>query len=150
MYIQSKKPIHYSNTVVTVDKKLEEYLLSILSLSPQDIKRNWLNVFINISYPKIKTYKDINIMSILENLEHFPVDIATAPLEILAKVPGMNLLSSRKLYLLRKQRMIDFGDVNLCGGKLYIAKHFICLHQRLPRISALIQNKRDKNQLDLF
>lgn len=138
------------DTVVTLEKKLEEYFLYILSLGEDSVKRQWLEVFLNISYPKIKTYKEIHMMTVLENLEYYPIDIAVAPLEILAKIPGLNVLSARKLYLLRKQRKIDFGDISLCGGKLYIAKHFICLNQKLPKIYTLEQKKRDKNQFELF
>jgi predicted DNA-binding helix-hairpin-helix protein len=121
----------------------------------ESYKIRWFYQFLEVSLPYVVYYlyskKEGKIFYALKNLHLFPIDIQNAPLEILAKVPGISILCAKELFLLREKMKIDYIDIYRCGGKFFIAKHFICLNQKLLS-PFILKSKKQKNiqQLELF
>ncbi len=119
------------------------------------LKNKWRNHFFSYSLPNIKKWKlDSKILLALENLDLYPIDIQLDKWELLAKVPGISIITAKNLILLRQKRQIDYIDISKCGGKLYLAKHFICLNGKLPPLYSIAKNnikkENKKNQMYLF
>ena len=61
----------------------------------------------------------------LRHPELFPVEINTAPLELLLKIPGIGIKSAYKIISSRKYGSLDFGDLLKMKVSLKRAVHFI-------------------------
>jgi hypothetical protein len=139
------KPENFLN----LDSLLINYLEDLISQNPSQLKLKWAEQFLNHSYPCLKYYKnEPRIRYAFENLNIYPIDISKDPFEFLVKVPGITLLVAKRLCSLREKRKIDYLDITNSGGKLYIAKHFICNNGNLPKIFR--KSKKENQQLELF
>ncbi|HWV08720.1 MAG TPA: putative DNA modification/repair radical SAM protein [Pseudomonas sp.] len=69
----------------------------------------------------------------LANREHFPVDLNRADASLIARVPGIGVLSAKRLVALRRQKRIRFEDVNRLRCALEKAKPFIVTQDYRPR-----------------
>ena len=61
----------------------------------------------------------------LKNMQLFPVEINTAPLEMLLRVPGIGTLSAQKILRARRYCLLGFKDLAKMHIVLKRAKHFI-------------------------
>ena len=61
----------------------------------------------------------------LRHMQYFPVEINTAPLEALLRVPGIGNLGAYKIVRARKYARLDFDDLAKMRIVLKRAKHFI-------------------------
>lgn len=61
----------------------------------------------------------------LRNLQYFPVDINTAEIQILARVPGVGLKSIHKIVSARRFRKLNWEHLKNIGVALNRAKYFI-------------------------
>lgn len=61
----------------------------------------------------------------LKNMQYFPVEINTAPLEKILRVPGIGAKSAYKICEARKFAKLDFDDLKKMRVVLKRAKHFI-------------------------
>ena len=131
-------------------KYIENFLKNYRQIQPLKIK--WLQQFLEISLPQLRYYKrETKIQNALNQLEIYPVDIQNDKLERLARVPGISIVSAKRLFLLRQMRKIDYIDISKCNGRLFIAKHFICLNNKLPKPFLLRSKKQNKiQQFELF
>jgi putative DNA modification/repair radical SAM protein len=64
--------------------------------------------------------------------EWFPVDLASAPLEALLRVPGIGVVSARRILVARRAAPLRFEDLRTLGVVLRRARHFIVLRGRRP------------------
>jgi putative DNA modification/repair radical SAM protein len=106
--------------------------------------------------PTLELDKDPKLAWALRNRAFFPVDINTAPREILLRVPGLGATLVERIISSRRHRMIRFSDIaNLPSMKK--AKFFITTVDNLFDAKAIdslgleasILKKNDQ-QLDLF
>jgi putative DNA modification/repair radical SAM protein len=106
--------------------------------------------------PTLELDKDPKLAWALRNRAFFPVDINTAPREILLRVPGLGATLVERIISSRRHRMIRYSDIaNLPSMKK--AKFFITTVDNLfdakaidsLGLEATIMKKNDQ-QLDLF
>lgn len=68
----------------------------------------------------------------LNNREHFPVDLNRAEPAMIARVPGIGVLSAKRLVALRRQKRIRFEDLTRLRCALEKAKPFIVTQDYRP------------------
>ena len=61
----------------------------------------------------------------VRNLEHFPVEINRAPLEVLLRVPGIGVKSAQRIVAARRSANLTFHDLKKIGVVLKRALYFI-------------------------
>lgn len=61
----------------------------------------------------------------LNNLDKFPIEINTAPYNLLLRVPGIGVRSANRIVLTRKVHSLTFEDVRKLGVVIKRAKYFI-------------------------
>ena len=68
----------------------------------------------------------------LNNRQHFPVDLNRADVTLIARIPGIGVLSAQRLVALRRQKRIRFADVGRLRCVLEKAKPFIVTQDYRP------------------
>ena len=68
----------------------------------------------------------------LNNRQHFPVDLNRADVTLIARIPGIGVLSAQRLVALRRQKRIRFEDVGRLRCVLEKAKPFIVTQDYRP------------------
>ena len=95
----------------------------------------------------------------LKNMQYFPVEINTAPPEMLVRVPGIGFISANKIVQARKFTKLDFNDLYKMRVVMKRAVHFITCNGRFygqQRISAvrnllmLADSAENAEQLSMF
>ena len=96
----------------------------------------------------------------LENYQMFPVEINSAPYELLIKVPGIGLKSAKKIISYRKKYFLNFENLKNIGVALKRARFFITcngkyygkIYNNPDIVRSLLTNNKQKNnsQLSLF
>jgi len=71
----------------------------------------------------------------LANREHFPVDLNRAEPSLIARVPGIGILSAKRLVALRRQKRIRFEDLTRLRCSLEKAKPFVITQDYRPRMA---------------
>ncbi|WP_312511641.1 putative DNA modification/repair radical SAM protein [Stutzerimonas nitrititolerans] len=71
----------------------------------------------------------------LSNREHFPVDLNRAEPSLIARVPGIGILSAKRLVALRRQKRIRFEDLTRLRCSLEKAKPFVITQDYRPRLA---------------
>ena len=61
----------------------------------------------------------------LNHYDHFPVEINSAPYETLLRVPGLGVISAKKIIRARRMGSLDFSDLKKLGVVLKRAQYFI-------------------------
>lgn len=127
------KRVYYSSYVPTNDKT------SLLPQNPVGLLRehrlyqaDWLMRFYGFKAEEILD-KDENLNLnydpkcawALKNIRLFPVEINTAPPEVLLRVPGIGFKSASKIVAARKYTKLDFNDLAKMRVVLKRAVHFI-------------------------
>ena len=69
----------------------------------------------------------------LAHRERFPVDVNTAPREMLLRVPGLGVRNVKRLLATRRQRTIRFADLARLRCDVAKARHFIVAADWVPR-----------------
>lgn len=67
----------------------------------------------------------------LNHLEEFPVEVNTAPLERLLRVPGIGVRSAQRISAARRARSLDFDGLRRIGVVLKRAQYFITCRGRM-------------------
>jgi len=78
--------------------------------------------------------------------EWFPVDLAHAPLESLLRVPGIGVVSARRIMVARRAAPLRLGDLKALGVVMRRARHFIVLGGRRPEDVAVADDPRAVRQ----
>lgn len=127
------KRVYYSSYVPTNNKT------SLLPTTPVGLLRehrlyqaDWLLRFYGFKANEIAAEKENLDLSIdpkcgwaLKNMHLFPVEINTAPPEVLLRVPGIGFKSASKIVAARKYSKLDFCDLIKMRVVLKRAVHFI-------------------------
>ncbi len=104
--------------------------------------------------PNFNVFLDPKCDWAVRHLEHFPVEVMTAPYEALLRVPGIGAKSARRILSARRMGSLDFHALKAMGVVLKRAHYFIlcCGRQMYPvRIeedtvtAGLISDSRKKN-----
>lgn len=75
--------------------------------------------------PKLDVDLDPKTFWALRHLEHFPVEINTAPKEVLVRIPGIGVRGALKILQARKFRALDHAMLSRLGVSLKRANYFI-------------------------
>ena len=127
------KRVYYSNyTPTNFDTSLLPHEQAPLIREHRLYQADWLLRFYGFSADEI-TGEDGNLSSdydpkcawALKNLGLFPVEINSAPFELLVRVPGIGLKSANRIVLARKHAKLDFNDLKRLRVVLKRAIHFI-------------------------
>lgn len=76
-------------------------------------------------YPDFDAQLDPKCSWALRNIHMFPVDINKADYQMLLRIPGVGVRSSRKIITARKVKQLDFEDLKKLGIVLKRARFFI-------------------------
>ncbi len=76
----------------------------------------------------------------VRHLEQFPVEVNTADLSMLLRVPGIGVKSARRIVLARKHGSIDFNDLKKMGVVLKRALYFITCKGRMMYSTKIEEN----------
>ncbi len=117
------------------------------------------------SHPDFNPYLDPKAHWALGHLEQFPVDILSADIETLLRVPGIGPVSARRIVSARRNTYIRFEDLQklgvvmkraqffiTCGGRMRPGLHFspATLLQQLEAVERGDLPHREAQQLSLF
>lgn len=83
------------------------------------------NELLNETNPNLNINFDPKTDWALRNLDRFPVEINTAPMDILLRVPGIGMRSVQKICNARKVHFLSYEDVKKLGVVLKRAQYFI-------------------------
>lgn len=112
---------------------------------------------LNENSPFLSEEYDPKVGWALENLNMFPIEITTANLELLLRVPGIGVISARRIIYYRRNSILDFESLKKMGVVLKRAKYFITLNGKYlssyilekDMLTAKLADKKDL-QLKLF
>ena len=90
--------------------------------------------------PNFNPYLDPKCNWAVNHLEHFPVDVNTASLDTLLRVPGIGPTGARKIVVARRHGRLDTAQLKRMGIVFKRAQYFIRAADWLP---PLRQNKKE-------
>lgn len=136
----SMKRVYYSAYIpVNTDNKLP----SIISAPPllrehRLYQADWLLRFygfkadeiLNDNNPNLAEDYDPKVAWALSNLNQFPVELTTASLELLLRVPGIGVQSAWKIVQYRNNTIMTFESIKKMGIVLKRAKFFITIKEK--------------------
>ena len=83
--------------------------------------------------PNFNPYVDPKCSWALAHLEYFPVDVNTAPYEMLLRVPGIGVRSAKRIISARRTGPLNFEGLKKLGVVLKRAQYFIlCSGRAVP------------------
>jgi putative DNA modification/repair radical SAM protein len=169
------KRVYYSGYVpVLADKRLPALNTSVPMVRENRLyQADWLmrfygfkvNEIVNDSQPHLDLDIDPKLGWAIRNMQAFPVDINTADLQMILRVPGIGLQSAQKIVSARRFGKLNWEQLKKMGVALNRAKYFVvCKSNQFERrdltgnnikqfILATSQSKYLKNtqtQLNLF
>lgn len=138
LYKKNKlKRVYYSAYVpINNDSRLPFFRKPPLLREHRLYQADWLIRFYGFGFNEIVSEKkpfleenvDPKLSWALNNLDFFPVDIAKAPIDSLLRVPGIGLLSAKKILKVRKFANLDLTCLKKMGVVIKRAKHFITIN----------------------
>ena len=82
--------------------------------------------------PNLNPYMDPKCNWAVQNLDIFPVDVNTAPLETLLRIPGIGPKSAKRILSARREAYLSLHDLKRIGAVIRRAQYFIRTRD-LPR-----------------
>ena len=102
------------------------------------------------SHPNFNTLLDPKCDWALRNLDKFPVEINTANYYTLLRVPGIGVISAKKIITARREFALNFKNLKKLGVVLKRAQYFItCKGKYFYQASKMNQNFIETNLLSL-
>ncbi|MEO1096341.1 MAG: putative DNA modification/repair radical SAM protein [Bacteroidota bacterium] len=164
---QQLKRVYYSGYIpVSQDNRLPIVNQAPLVRENRLYQADWLHRFYGFSMdeiidkaqPSLDLKIDPKLGYALRHLDLFPVDINTAPYELILRIPGIGLKTAGMIVQSRKYGKVRYEDIKKMGAAMNRAKYFIQVSGRpLPlstdtpegiRHQIMYQDK--KAQLTLF
>ncbi|MGD1962123.1 MAG: hypothetical protein ACFB2Y_24945 [Fulvivirga sp.] len=164
---QQLKRVYYSGYIpVSQDNRLPIVNQAPLVRENRLYQADWLYRFygfnmdeiVDKEQPSLDLKIDPKLGYALRNLDLFPVDINTAPYELILRIPGIGLKTAGMIVQSRKYGKVRYEDIKKMGAAMNRAKYFIQVTGRpLPlstdtpegiRHQIIYQDK--KAQLTLF
>ena len=81
--------------------------------------------------PNFNVYLDPKCEWAIRHLEYFPVEIQTAPYQMLLRIPGIGVKSARRIMGARKSARLDFDGLKRIGVVLKRAHYFITCNGKM-------------------
>jgi putative DNA modification/repair radical SAM protein len=142
------KRVYYSGFIPVneYDKRLPALKEPPLKRENRLYQTDWLFRFynfrideiVNDEHPDLDLEIDPKLSYALRNPWMFPVDINRADYETILRVPGIGVLSAKKIILARRFGKLNSGNLKKIGVVLKRAKYFItCNELRSPKINEL-------------
>jgi putative DNA modification/repair radical SAM protein len=129
------KRVYYSGYVpVLADKRLPELNTAVPMVRENRLyQADWLmrfygfhvNEIVNHAQPLLDLDIDPKLSWALRNLQVFPLDINTADLQLILRVPGVGLQSAQKIVSARKFGKLNWDNLKKMGLAVNRAKYFI-------------------------
>ncbi len=134
------KRVYYSGYIpVSYDKRLPMIGTEVPVLRENRLyQTDWLLRFygfdvreiLNPEHPDLDLDIDPKLSWALRNLHQFPVDVNKADKMMLARVPGLGMVSVHKILNARRFRNLNWEHLKTIGVKLNRAKYFITCNSR--------------------
>ncbi len=134
------KRVYYSGYIpVSYDKRLPMIGTEVPVLRENRLyQTDWLLRFygfdireiLNSNHPNLDLDIDPKLTWALRNLNQFPVDVNKADKMLLARVPGLGMVSVNKILNARRFRNLNWEHLKTIGVKLNRAKYFITCNSR--------------------
>lgn len=141
------KRVYYSGyiPVNSYDKRLPAIIEPPLKRENRLYQADWLfrfynysiNEIVNDDHPDLDLEIDPKLSYALRNPWMFPIDINKASYETILRVPGIGVLSAKKIVLGRRYSKLNLGNLKKIGVVLKRAKYFI----RCNELKALTINE---------
>ena len=168
---QSLKRVYYSGYIpISADSRVPALRSAPLRRENRLYQADWLMRFYGFSvdeivdeqHPELDLDIDPKTAYALRHPEMFPIDINTAPMEMILRVPGVGVKSARKIVAARRFAKLRLDNLKKIGVVLKRARWFITaldrdfkhlnLYPELVRKQLLMpaSNKVAINQLNLF
>lgn len=128
------KRVYYSGYVpVNNDSRLPSLATPPLLREHRLYQADWLMRFyyfqadeiVNADHPNLDKDVDPKAGWALRNLHHFPIEVNKAPYETLLRVPGLGVLSAKRIVAARRFGTLDFTALKRIGVVLKRARYFI-------------------------
>lgn len=149
------KRVYYSAYVsINQDKNLPALESPPLLRENRLYQADWLLRFygfkaeelLNETHPNFNHILDPKCDWALRNLEKFPIEINTANYFTLLKVPGIGVISAKKIIRARREFLLDFTSLKKLGVVLKRAKYFItCKGKYFDKVYKFNQNFIESN-----
>ena len=118
---------------VSSDKRLPQGAEVQLNREHRLYQADWLLRFygfdvteiIDAEHPFLETDVDPKVNWALNHLDVFPIEVNTAPLEVLLRVPGIGAVGARKIITARKARSLGEAELRKLGIAYKRARYFI-------------------------
>jgi len=129
------KRVYYSGYVpVLYDKRLPGLNTAVPMVRENRLyQADWLmrfygfnvNEIVNDNQPLLDLDIDPKLGWAIRNMEAFPIDINKADLQMILRVPGIGILSAKKIVSARKFGKLDWDQLKKIGVAINRAKYFI-------------------------
>ncbi|MDN3724707.1 putative DNA modification/repair radical SAM protein [Aequorivita sp. SDUM287046] len=86
---------------------------------------------LNREFPNLESDIDPKLSWALRNLDQFPINVNTADMRMLLRVPGFGVKSVHKIIHARKFRKLNWDNLKIIGASLNRAKYFITCDSRI-------------------
>lgn len=133
------KRVYYSAYVpVTQDNRLPAVAAPPLWRENRLYQADWLLRFYGFQADELLCGKEENfspffdpkVQWALANISCFPVEINTAPYASILRVPGIGVVSAKRIVAARRVRTLQYEDLKRIGVTLKRARHFITCNGR--------------------
>jgi len=134
------KRVYYSGYIpVSYDKRLPVIGTEVPVLRENRLyQTDWLLRFygfdiselLNPEHPNLDLDIDPKLTWALRNLNQFPINVNTADKMLLARVPGLGMVSVNKIINARRFRKLNWEHLKTIGVKLNRAKYFITCNSK--------------------
>lgn len=151
----SLKRVYYSAYVsVNQDKNLPTLEAPPLLRENRLYQADWLLRYYGFQADELLTETHPNFNHILDpkcdwalrNLDKFPIEINTADYFTLLRIPGIGVISAKKIIRARREFLLDFEALKKLGVVLKRAKYFItCKGKYFDKVYKLNQNFIETN-----
>jgi putative DNA modification/repair radical SAM protein len=149
------KRVYYSGYVpISHDARLPELGTAVPVLRENRLyQTDWLLRFygfqvqeiLNDQYPDLDTQIDPKLSWALRNMAFFPVDINTADLQMIMRIPGIGVQSAKKIVAARRFQRLGWEHLKKLGIAFNRAKYFVSCNN-----PSLIQKDYTENQIRNF
>ncbi len=89
-----------------------------------------VNEIIDEQHPNLDLTVDPKANWALNNLDRFPIEVNTAPLEMLMRVPGIGYIGARKIAVARRSHALGEAELRKLGVAFKRARYFITCNGR--------------------
>ncbi len=99
--------------------------------------------------PNFNVFLDPKCEWALRHLEHFPVEINSAPYPLLLRIPGVGVKSAKRIVRARKSMKLDFDGLKRIGVVLKRAHYFITCNGKMMYPTKIDEDYITRNLIDL-